>query len=102
MELIYNQCQMDTAHCPCCAKYYPVNAAEQRVLHDKRGFHHLDSDICSKCVLPSPWCNILSEEDLKLLEYWEDLKKYWQDGYGFKLNYQPSCLMVKEFVNQFK
>ncbi len=36
----------------------------------------------------------------QILEYWDDLKKYWQDGYGFQINYEQSCVLVKELVDQ--
>ncbi len=31
---------------------------------------------------PSPWCSLLNEEQLRLLEFREDLSHYWRDGFG--------------------
>ncbi|CAG0914749.1 unnamed protein product [Notodromas monacha] len=101
IEIIYGECQMETAHCPCCKSFYPSTASEQIMLDEMNGFHHLDSETCRTCAMPSPWCKIFSEDDLKVLEFWDDLKKYWQDGYGHSLNYEQSCLLIKELVDQF-
>jgi len=32
------------------------------------------------------WCSIFSLEDLELLEWREDLKKYYSDGMGYDIN----------------
>ena len=36
----------------------------------------------------SPWCALFSEDDLKILEFADDLKFYWKDGYGFDINWK--------------
>ncbi|KAK0048451.1 multiple inositol polyphosphate phosphatase 1 [Biomphalaria pfeifferi] len=44
----------------------------------------------------SPWCSLLDENDLKILEYVGDLKHYYKNGYGFDITCQQSCPMVSE------
>nr|XP_023025072.1 multiple inositol polyphosphate phosphatase 1 [Leptinotarsa decemlineata] len=39
----------------------------------------------------SPWCSPFTVDNLKVLEYAEDLKFYWQDGYGYELTYKQAC-----------
>ncbi|XP_067908618.1 multiple inositol polyphosphate phosphatase 1b isoform X2 [Heterodontus francisci] len=34
----------------------------------------------------SPWCDLLDEEDVEVLEYLGDLKQYWKRSYGYKIN----------------
>ncbi|XP_072335053.1 multiple inositol polyphosphate phosphatase 1b isoform X3 [Scyliorhinus torazame] len=34
----------------------------------------------------SPWCDLLEEEDVEVLEYLGDLKQYWKRSYGYKIN----------------
>ncbi|XP_066595136.1 multiple inositol polyphosphate phosphatase 1 [Prorops nasuta] len=47
----------------------------------------------------SPWCQILSLNDMKVLEFAEDLEYYWIDGYGFPLTYKQACSAM---LNMFK
>ncbi|CAG9767062.1 unnamed protein product [Ceutorhynchus assimilis] len=49
----------------------------------------------------SPWCTPFTEENLKVLEYMEDLKYYWQDGYGHELTYKQACPAFGDLVNHF-
>lgn len=50
----------------------------------------------------SPWCSIFSVDDLKVFEYMEDLKYYWQDGYGHELTYKQSCVAFEDLFDFFK
>ncbi|XP_057666688.1 multiple inositol polyphosphate phosphatase 1 isoform X1 [Diorhabda carinulata] len=47
----------------------------------------------------SPWCAFFSLDNLKVLEYGQDLKSYWQDGYGHELNYKQACPAIKDMIN---
>lgn len=49
----------------------------------------------------SPWCSLFTEENLKVLEYMEDLKYYWQDGYGHELTYKQACPAFDDMISQF-
>lgn len=31
-----------------------------------------------------------------------DLKHYWNDGYGFRINYQQACPTIKDMVDQLE
>ncbi|XP_060522327.1 multiple inositol polyphosphate phosphatase 1 isoform X2 [Cylas formicarius] len=55
-----------------------------------------------KTQTESPWCLLLTEENLKVLEYREDLKYYWQDGYGYELTYKQACPMFGNMINMFQ
>lgn len=41
--------------------------------------------------LKSPWCSAFDPESLSVIEYAEDLKYYWIDGYGFEITYKQAC-----------
>nr|CAI5859808.1 unnamed protein product [Callosobruchus analis] len=47
----------------------------------------------------SPWCSIFTVDDLKVLEYVEDLKMYWQDGYGYEISYKQACPAFGDMMN---
>ncbi|XP_066137495.1 multiple inositol polyphosphate phosphatase 1 isoform X2 [Euwallacea fornicatus] len=49
----------------------------------------------------SPWCSLFSENHFKVLEYMEDLKYYWQDGYGYDLSYKQACPAFGDMINHF-
>lgn len=49
-------------------------------------------------VTKSPWCSVFTENELKVLEYAEDLKYYWQDGYGHSLSYDQACPAFKDMI----
>lgn len=49
----------------------------------------------------SPWCSVLSDYDLKVLEYAEDLDNYWIDGYGYEINYKQACPPIKDMFSFF-
>ncbi|XP_046397097.1 multiple inositol polyphosphate phosphatase 1 [Ischnura elegans] len=50
----------------------------------------------------SPWCAPFSEEDLKVMEYNEDLEYYWIDGYGYEINYKQACPPLKDLLDRFR
>ncbi|XP_050297794.1 multiple inositol polyphosphate phosphatase 1 [Anthonomus grandis grandis] len=49
----------------------------------------------------SPWCSPFTEDNLKVLEYMEDLRYYWQDGYGYDLSYKQACPAFGDMIAHF-
>ncbi|CAG7786592.1 unnamed protein product [Allacma fusca] len=49
----------------------------------------------------SPWCAVFDEEDLRTLEYQEDLEDYWQDGYAYPITYEQACMPLVDLVERF-
>uniref|UniRef100_A0A2A4J0D4 Multiple inositol polyphosphate phosphatase 1 n=1 Tax=Heliothis virescens TaxID=7102 RepID=A0A2A4J0D4_HELVI len=49
----------------------------------------------------SPWCAAFTREDLKRLEYAEDLETYYKYGYGSALNKDVGCTHVKDMMSFF-
>ncbi|CAH1791279.1 unnamed protein product [Owenia fusiformis] len=50
----------------------------------------------------SPWCAIFSKENLRLLEYRQDLKYHWRYGFADPVNYESSCVLVSDLLQYFK
>ncbi|XP_047529679.1 multiple inositol polyphosphate phosphatase 1-like isoform X1 [Vanessa atalanta] len=50
----------------------------------------------------SPWCAAFSKDDLKRLEYAEDLETYYKYGYGTPMNQQLGCTGIKDMMDFFK
>ena len=49
----------------------------------------------------SPWCQVFSDLDLKVMEYREDLEYYWLDGPGHSINSQPACVLMEDVIKTF-
>jgi multiple inositol-polyphosphate phosphatase/2,3-bisphosphoglycerate 3-phosphatase len=49
----------------------------------------------------SPWCSAFSTDDFKAMEYAEDLKYYWVDGYGHELTYKQACPALNDMLEFF-
>lgn len=49
----------------------------------------------------SSFCAPFEEEDLKVLEFYEDLEYWSKNGYANELNYKMSCPLVKDMVDIF-
>lgn len=49
----------------------------------------------------SPWCKIFLLNDLKVLEFVQDLEYYWVDGYGYKLTYEQACPALNDMFHFF-
>lgn len=47
------------------------------------------------------WCDLFEEEDLKVLEYLNDLKLYWDRSYGRKINHRMSCRLYENITVSF-
>ena len=62
------------------------------------------------CIFSQAWqpkrgsavCQILDDEEIEILEYREDLEYFWQDGYGFDVNSQPGCVLMKDAMSGFE
>lgn len=50
----------------------------------------------------SPWCELFSLNDFEIMEYSEDLKSFWKDGYGHSLNCDQSCTTLKNMFEFFE
>lgn len=50
----------------------------------------------------SPWCSIFDESQLKIMEFYYDLKHFWNDGYGFGINYQQACPAIKDMIDHLE
>ncbi|XP_065159990.1 multiple inositol polyphosphate phosphatase 1-like [Atheta coriaria] len=52
---------------------------------------------------PSPWCAAFTPEQLKLLEYGDDLFYFYRSGYGHEyLNKNLGCGLVKDLYDRFE
>ncbi|XP_069691313.1 multiple inositol polyphosphate phosphatase 1-like [Periplaneta americana] len=49
----------------------------------------------------SPWCAVFSEEELKILEFRDDLKYYYFLGYANEINKKVGCPPAKDFLYRF-
>ena len=36
------------------------------------------------------------------MEYREDLEYYYEDGYGYEINYKQACPIIKDVHDRFK
>ena len=71
--------------------------------------HEIETIFVS-CVFGQAWqpkkgvpvCQIFSEEETKILEFREDLEYFWQDGYGFEVNFKPACVLMKDVFEHFE
>uniref|UniRef100_T1I420 2,3-bisphosphoglycerate 3-phosphatase n=1 Tax=Rhodnius prolixus TaxID=13249 RepID=T1I420_RHOPR len=75
---------------------YTVNYEDVKSMYTTCGF-----ETAWNRETKSPWCSLLSERDFKILEYAEDLKYYWNDGYGFEINRNQACPLIKNVFTQF-
>lgn len=46
----------------------------------------------------SVWCQLLDEDTLRAMEFIQDLKYYWNDGYGYELTQRISCHVVNDML----
>ena len=51
---------------------------------------------------PSPWCIAFTPNNVKILEYKEDLAYYYKSGYGSELNTKISCSAVKDMIDRLE
>lgn len=50
----------------------------------------------------SPWCAAFTKEQLKILEYAEDLKYYYFSGYGNDVSKKIGCSLAKDLYDRFE
>lgn len=50
----------------------------------------------------SPWCAVFSKDELKILEYYEDLDYYYRAGNGRRVNKLIGCFPLQDMVNNFR
>ena len=48
-----------------------------------------------------PVCQIFNDEEFQIFEFREDLEYFWQDGYGFEINFEPGCVLMKDILASF-
>ncbi|CAL7933072.1 unnamed protein product [Xylocopa violacea] len=49
----------------------------------------------------SAWCSVFSKEELRILEYREDLYYYYKAGYGREINALLGCTLLQDMMNHF-
>uniref|UniRef100_A0A1B6DXK1 Multiple inositol polyphosphate phosphatase 1 n=2 Tax=Clastoptera arizonana TaxID=38151 RepID=A0A1B6DXK1_9HEMI len=49
----------------------------------------------------SPWCAAFTIDELKVLEYFEDLRYYYKSGYGNDQNLILACPLLKDLYEKF-
>lgn len=50
----------------------------------------------------SSWCAVFSKEELRVLEYREDLEYYYKAGYGNEINSKLGCVVLEDMMNHFR
>jgi multiple inositol-polyphosphate phosphatase / 2,3-bisphosphoglycerate 3-phosphatase len=50
----------------------------------------------------SPWCALFISEDLQILEYIEDLKQYYRNGYGTPMNELFGRITLVDLLKSFQ
>ncbi|GBM39305.1 Multiple inositol polyphosphate phosphatase 1 [Araneus ventricosus] len=48
------------------------------------------------------WCSVFSKDDLKVLEYNDDIEDYYKDAYGNDVNSEQACPIAKYIFDLFK
>ncbi|XP_011157192.1 multiple inositol polyphosphate phosphatase 1 isoform X2 [Solenopsis invicta] len=49
----------------------------------------------------SPWCAVFSKDELRILEYREDLDYYYKAGYGRDINTRLGCPLLHDMMSHF-
>jgi multiple inositol-polyphosphate phosphatase/2,3-bisphosphoglycerate 3-phosphatase len=44
------------------------------------------------------WCSIFNYEQFKAFEYYQDLKEFWTQGYGYDINWKMSYKLLSEMI----
>ncbi|XP_047459156.1 multiple inositol polyphosphate phosphatase 1-like [Mugil cephalus] len=50
----------------------------------------------------SPWCQLLDEDDAKVMEYASDLGEFWKRGYGHDINSKASCILFHDVFKRLE
>ena len=94
IDLMYNMCSFDKAWRP--KKLSPWCAAFSQ--SDLEVSCRPNGKVIVNATLIIRFCNFC----LQILEYREDLEYYYEDGYGFPINYVQACPPVKDVYDNFR
>lgn len=50
----------------------------------------------------SSWCDLLEDNDVKIMEYQGDLKAYYEHSYGNQLNLEMECTLLSEITKNLR
>ena len=80
-----------------------LNSGEKNLAHIKIDIPRYDlAEFPDVWAHVSPWCAVFSEENLKILEFTDDLSFYYKDGYGYDINWQMTKPLVDELQLRFQ
>jgi multiple inositol-polyphosphate phosphatase/2,3-bisphosphoglycerate 3-phosphatase len=48
------------------------------------------------------WCSVFSDEDLEVLEYYDDINQYYRHSYGNEISYKTNCPLVADIIDSLK
>lgn len=60
------------------------------------------NQFCRNYNRHSTWCGAFTPEQLKLLEYGEDLKSYYSHGYGNVRSKTLGCPLARDMFDRFE
>lgn len=49
---------------------------------------------------PSPWCDVFTDDDMRILEYVDDLFYYYTAGPGEKINSELGCYPIRDMFER--
>ncbi|CAH1401394.1 unnamed protein product [Nezara viridula] len=49
----------------------------------------------------SQWCSPFEKKDIEVMEYFEELKYFWRDGYGYDINHEQACPLLRKVTDFF-
>ncbi|CAH0691653.1 unnamed protein product [Spodoptera exigua] len=52
-------------------------------------------------TLKSPWCSVFTDEELVIMEYYDDVRHYYRNGYGSWINDNLGRLPLKDLYDSF-
>jgi len=52
--------------------------------------------------MTSVWCAAFEKEDLKVMEYYEELSYWYRNGYFYEINTQFACPLMENLVESFE
>lgn len=66
-----------------------ISSAEMELMHKQCAY---ETAILGR----SPWCAVFTEEDLKVIEFHEDLDDFYKDSFGYDINWQQACPVAQD------
>ncbi|XP_050350969.1 multiple inositol polyphosphate phosphatase 1-like [Nymphalis io] len=76
---------------------YQVTVADTYNLYELCRFHRSWSP-----NLRSPWCSFFTNEDLEVMEYRDDVRHYYRNGYGSEVNANLGTSALKDLYENFE